>query len=233
LELDRPSVSLLVTPGDPNQPRPLRARKTSQFLTEFGLQVAINGDFFFPWRSRAPWDYYPHVGDPVELEGHAASRGVLYSFGGERWKFPVLYFTRKNKGSFNRVPNDRYHAIAGSHTLLEKGKVREHILDMKDHLDPRTAVGLDKDSRKLIMVVVDGRQPNYSEGVLLRELAEILREFGAYGAINLDGGGSTTLVVADKNGQPRILNSPIDNRIPGRERPVANHLGVYAAPAQP
>jgi exopolysaccharide biosynthesis protein len=50
---------------------------------------------------------------------------------------------------------------------------------------------------------------------------------GARYAMNLDGGGSSTMVVADKDGRARILNSPIDNLIPGRERPVADHLGIY------
>ncbi len=46
--------------------------------------------------------------------------------------------------------------------------------------------------------------------------------------MNLDGGGSSTMVVAGRDGQSRVLNSPIDNYIPGRERPVANHLGIFA-----
>lgn len=77
--------------------------------------------------------------------------------------------------------------------------------------------------------VVDGRQPNYSEGVTLEELALLLREYGAHDAMNLDGGGSTTLVMEGDNGQPVLLNSPIDSRIPGRERAVANHLGIFAS----
>jgi hypothetical protein len=46
----------------------------------------------------------------------------------------------------------------------------------------------------------------------------------------LDGGGSSTMVFEEDNGEPVILNSPIDNYIPGRERPVANHFGVYVIP---
>ena len=52
-------------------------------------------------------------------------------------------------------------------------------------------------------------------------------DIGAHDAMNLDGGGSSTLVVRGEDGQPRILNSPIDLYIPGRERPVGNHLGIY------
>jgi hypothetical protein len=44
--------------------------------------------------------------------------------------------------------------------------------------------------------------------------------------MSLDGGGSSTLVIEGEDGLPEILNSPIDSYIPGRERPVANHLGI-------
>ncbi|MBD2020680.1 phosphodiester glycosidase family protein, partial [Leptolyngbya sp. FACHB-36] len=52
---------------------------------------------------------------------------------------------------------------------------------------------------------------------------------GADKAVNLDGGGSTTIVVSSPTG-PYALNAPIHTKIPLRERPVANHLGFYAAP---
>jgi exopolysaccharide biosynthesis protein len=55
-------------------------------------------------------------------------------------------------------------------------------------------------------------------------------DLGAYYAMNLDGGGSSTMVIEGANGEPVILNSPIDSRIPGRERPVANHLGIFINP---
>jgi exopolysaccharide biosynthesis protein len=48
-----------------------------------------------------------------------------------------------------------------------------------------------------------------------------------YVAMSLDGGGSSTMVIEGEDGQAVILNSPIDNYIPGRERPVGNHLGIY------
>jgi exopolysaccharide biosynthesis protein len=96
-------------------------------------------------------------------------------------------------------------------------------------LYPRTAVATNQQGDKLWIVVVDGRQPYYSEGVTLAELTQIFIEFGVYTALNLDGGGSTTLVVSI-GGKPTLLNSPIHTRIPTRQRPVANHLGIYALP---
>ena len=77
------------------------------------------------------------------------------------------------------------------------------------------------------MIVVDGKQPLYSEGVTIAELTGIVQSLGAYTALNLDGGGSTTLVMT-KNGKPKLLNAPIHTKLPMHERPVANHLGFYA-----
>ena len=79
------------------------------------------------------------------------------------------------------------------------------------------------------LIVVDGRQPGYSEGVTMSELADVAIGLGAEAALNLDGGGSTALVAVE-NGRVHVLNSPIHKRTPGRERPVANPLGVYAPP---
>jgi exopolysaccharide biosynthesis protein len=92
---------------------------------------------------------------------------------------------------------------------------------------PRTAIGYSRNGRYLYLVVADGRQPFYSEGMTTAELAKLMISLGAQYAMNLDGGGSSTMVVQDRAGHARVLNSPIDSYIPGRERPVGNHLGVF------
>ena len=89
---------------------------------------------------------------------------------------------------------------------------------------PRTAVGLAHGGRELLLVVVDGRQKPYSDGMTLRELAELFRSLGATEALNLDGGGSSTFALADpsaRNGL-RIMNRPSDKV----ERAVGNALAV-------
>jgi len=88
---------------------------------------------------------------------------------------------------------------------------------------PRTAVGIAASGRRLLLVTVDGRQHPYSDGMTLRELAEFFLELGVPTAINLDGGGSTTLVVRGPSGALRIANRPSDRE---GERPVANALVV-------
>lgn len=82
---------------------------------------------------------------------------------------------------------------------------------------PRTAIGWTPD-RRLLMVVVDGRQPGWSDGMSLAELTWLFQRLGASHALNLDGGGSTAMVV---NG--RVVNRPSDRE---GERPVGNALAL-------
>jgi hypothetical protein len=217
-------LQFIVTPPDQNGA--VSARTTSQFLDEFGVQIAINGDGFFPWWSRSPMDYYPHVGDPVTPNGYSVSYGDIYANGLQDSRpEPTLYITRKGGMEFNRAPNKVFHSISGDRMLIQSGEI---IADLNDTiLHPRTAIGTNKNGRWLYLVVVDGRQPFYSSGATFQELAEILQDFGAFNAMALDGGGSSTMVVEGENGDPLVLNSPIDNYIPGRERPLANHLGIF------
>jgi hypothetical protein len=84
---------------------------------------------------------------------------------------------------------------------------------------PRTAVGYTADEQTLIVVVVDGRQPSLSGGMTLPELARLMVAEGAHHAYNLDGGGSSTMVVAGS-----VVNSPSD----GRERPNSDGLLFFS-----
>lgn len=98
-----------------------------------------------------------------------------------------------------------------------------------DHVDihPRTAVGIDRDNHRIFLVVVDGRQ-SHSRGFTMVEMSNFLWQLGAEDALNLDGGGSSTMLARDAaTGGLRIRNSPSD----GRERSVANALSVqYTGP---
>lgn len=88
---------------------------------------------------------------------------------------------------------------------------------------PRTAIGITAD-QKLLLVTVNGRQPNVSVGMTLTELGTLLIELGAQQAMNLDGGGSTTMVVRNL-----VLNLPSD----GKERPVGNAIVVVTGVTSP
>lgn len=85
---------------------------------------------------------------------------------------------------------------------------------------PRTAVGFNADSTKLYLLTVDGRQST-SAGMTLTEMGEFMKRFGVQNALNLDGGGSTTMVVHNQ-----VVNDPSDG---SGERAVANALMVVSS----
>ena len=92
---------------------------------------------------------------------------------------------------------------------------------------PRTAVGITEGGRHLIFVVIDGRQAPYSDGMTLREVGWLMLALGARDALNLDGGGSSTMLYADpaRDGVLRIANYPSDKE---GERAVGDALGIAA-----
>ncbi|NDJ59934.1 MAG: phosphodiester glycosidase family protein, partial [Chloroflexi bacterium] len=232
VDLAAAGIDFLVTPDPTPDDRGLPAQTVSQFLDAYNLQVAINGDFFDPWRDFGPLDYYPHTQDLVTVRGLAISDGQIYTRGYSR-NFDTVFISANNRVAFNRPNNDDDNAISGTPMIVENGGVapmRRTGFVLQNH--PRTAIAIDALGRTLILIAVDGRQPNYSEGVSLIELAEIAIEYGAHQALNMDGGGSVSLTIAGPGGAPLILNSPIHNRIPGRERPIGNHLGIYALPPE-
>lgn len=93
--------------------------------------------------------------------------------------------------------------------------------------NPRTAAGIARGGRQLILVAVDGREYE-NAGMTLRELGDLMLGLGARDAINLDGGGSTTLVYADPDsaGRLRVANHPSDK---GGERTVGDALAIVHA----
>jgi exopolysaccharide biosynthesis protein len=114
--------------------------------------------------------------------------------------------------------------VGGVPQLIKNGKIEiswEQEKSSKVFVEtrhPRTAVAKLKDG-KFLMVTIDGRQPNVSVGMNLQELAEMLLEFGATDAMNLDGGGSTTMFLNGK-----IVNQPSDKE---GERKVSDAILVF------
>ena len=96
-------------------------------------------------------------------------------------------------------------------------------------IHPRTAVGMSKDGTELFVTTIDGRS-GASRGMTLPEMGEFFKDMGAHNAVNLDGGGSTTMVARPAGAQtPTVQNSPSD----GEERNVPNSLVFYSdAPAE-
>ena len=114
-------------------------------------------------------------------------------------------------------------ALTGDTFILRDG-VRVSKDDVELH--PRTAIGIDRDTNSVLMLVIDGRQ-TFSRGYTMVELANLMIELGAEDALNLDGGGSSIMVGRQVDGSLAVLNSPSD----GHPRPVANGLEVTYRPA--
>lgn len=229
IDLATPGLSFLVTPGDPIDGHKVRAQSTSQFLSKHHLQLAINGDFFWPWWYYTILNYYPRDKDPTDVNGFAASRGAVYSEEKSDDPRPTLFLSQDNQAGIDQSIGAVYNAISGLPLIVEDGRISDQIKPDEYYagVHPRTALGLDRERKSLLLFIIDGRQPNYSEGATLPELAQIAIEYRAYTALNLDGGGSSTLVIEDRQGRPQVLNSPIHASMPGMERPVGNHLGVW------
>ncbi|MDZ7795609.1 MAG: phosphodiester glycosidase family protein [Candidatus Marinimicrobia bacterium] len=130
--------------------------------------------------------------------------------------------------SYNYLPvvHRIKYLMGGYPTLVRKGE--NAALEAYAHqggtgsfatdLHPRTAVGFDRDTSTMYLVVVDGRQ-SHSAGIDLPDLADIMIELGAWSAMNFDGGRSSVMIVGDE-----IQNSPSD----GHERAVRNCCAVYS-----
>ena len=153
--------------------------------------------------------------DSLVLSGHGANADALAHIRrGDRVAIA------QTLGS--RLADEARLVVGGGPLLVEKGVVnvrsREESMasDIAYGRAPRTGVGVKADGTVLLMVV-DGRS-QYSAGMSLKEFATYLKRFGAVSAVNLDGGGSSEMVL-----DGRIMNRPSD----GSERPVSIGLGVF------
>lgn len=187
-----------------------RQQRTSSFAAEVDAQAAINGGFF------SYDDYYPG--------GLAIGNGVLWN--ADTTTHSSLIFGRdaaqiRAESEVIASASDWMHeAVSGYPRVVVEGDVPTAFSrgDCDDR-HPRSAAGLSRDRQTLYLVALDGRS-SASIGATCEELGEVLADLGAAWAVNLDGGGSTTLWV-DSAG---IVNNPSD----GSERTVGNHLGVHA-----
>ena len=178
----------------------------------WGVDLIVVGDVVVDKvTGQAPIPAYGYV-----VSGHGAARDFLNQVTvGDR-------ITVELKLSPDWLEQGFVHIIGGGPRLVKGGQVyitaeeERFQADIAASRAPRTALGVTAD-RKLLIVTVNGRQPGVSVGMTLEELAELMIELGAVDAMNLDGGGSTTMVIRD-----RVLNIPSD----GTERPVSNAIVV-------
>ncbi|BEV10351.1 phosphodiester glycosidase family protein [Asticcacaulis sp. DW145] len=240
LNLTRAGLHFEVTPGDRSKGMEHVALTASEYQRRSGAQIVINASYFLPFAggSKGADDYYPKSGDPVNVSGAALSHGQRVSPVETdldiRVNSIVCFKAAQVLIREGQVcPAGQTDAVAAGPRLLSDRHVQSFLAFDNNYAmtrAPRTAIGVSADGHTAWLVVVDGRQKGYSEGATLTELTDLFVALGAADAINLDGGGSSTLVREGANHKPDVLNRPIHTGIPGRERPVANHIAVYALP---
>ena len=226
IDLHTDGIEFVVTQECPTNGMNCKARTASDFLKEFHCQIAVNANYFYPFSVHNPLAFYPKRGEGVNPSGTVAAAGKIY--GDKPWGDGVLYLSKNNDARFSQPIGEVYNAVNGNGLFLIDGVLKLPAENDAPPIYARNALALDQNASHIIIVTIDGRQPGYSEGATLSELAEIILANGGVTATRLDEGGSVAVVAADSNGKAMQLNSPIHTRIPGRERPAAVHLGVRA-----
>ena len=244
IDLTTPGVGFTATERDPLWGRPMpdytnetwlvntRRETTADFMARKrregkNVEIAVNTSGWRPWGGRAAsrstyaalyrWD----LADGVEIScGKKPGMGT--------------YFVVRKDGSAEirsiirpSMTNNMAFAIYGNRHLLKNGAPTPET-DLKKYreIHPRTAFGLTADRKTLVILVVDGRQPGYSLGASRADLADPLIREGCADAVNMDGGGSTSLVVFDRaGGDPLMLNHHAN----GYVRKTALNFGIIFA----
>lgn len=219
IRAQEPGIEFLATPDNGDRPGETDGLRTSSFLKQFDCQLAINAGSFAPIHS--------DEGLPQDIHGLHISRGRIVS--PAEPPYPALLIAHDQRLTISAPPFDTAgieNAVPGFQIVLRRGEV----LQTDDKLHPRTGAGISADGQQLYLLVIDGRQPDFSLGASTAEVGGWLRALGAAEGINLDGGGTTTMVIRGEHGEPQVLNRPIHVGVPGRERVAASHLGVKARP---
>ena len=131
------------------------------------------------------------------------------------------------KLSFDGIENKPFLMIGGLPGLFKNSRLTHDFYGVENlrsekfiSKNPRTAAGFNELKDTLTLVVVDGRRPNHSMGMNLYELSRLMKMLGCTDAINLDGGGSSTMVIRDS-----VINKPSDFT---GERVIYNSLMILS-----
>lgn len=206
VDLTNPEVSLIATrPND-------RFITTSEFARRYDAQIAINANFFAQGSC-----------------GLMSGDGEIFDRAYEENCHASIGFGRDNEAAIfdsALIPRGPVPAawmtevLSGKPFILRDGRALVNWVRPQHFYrpNPRTAIGLSADRRTLVIIAADGRRRGVP-GLNGFQLVNVFREFNVSDAVNLDGGGSTALVM---NG--RLANQPSD----GSERIVVSHLGIRA-----
>ena len=224
LDLSRSTLALRVSRGDTSGGNEFQSLTTSSYTRQTGAIIGVNAGFFGP--------VVDAEGVAMDAAGFVVADGVIASPAlvpsqDSAVVRAVVCFKARHViiEDVQACPSQYREGIAAGPRLLRGGIVASDPSNVSRH--PRTALGISARGDRVWLVVTDGRQTGYSEGATLAEMAELLQGLGAVNAINLDGGGSSAMIYNDPALGLRQLNRPIQSGVPGKERPVATHIGVF------
>jgi hypothetical protein len=248
VDLTDPDIQLFTTPRASSYAAESRETLTQTvpgILQQYKLQVVSDANFY---------NANPGGADPsssgvnCEVYGLQISSGIVVSaetsadYSGDPRAASLLFTTNKQpRFVFKNLPPGTnttgiYTAITGYYPIVSNGvnigaaSISGYPDSFIHQTQPRTAFGVSRDARYLYVLTIDGRQSGYSDGALDSETAYWMLQCGAWNAINMDGGGSTSLYMADSTGSPMALNHSSYLAAYGRERYIGSQFGVYAKP---
>ena len=188
------------------------------------MVLVVNGSPWGPFH--APWTF-KYAGN----QGLIVSDGVLVAPPrGKRPSFVVYKDGSKEFKIFTEQDDlsNIAHAISGFGFVLRDGELTLKN-NPKSKFAPRTGYGLSKDKRYMYIVAIDGRQEKYSIGANTYEVGQWLKYLGAYSGLNMDGGGSTTLIVREGKKLKKLnYHAYAQERLTGinYERAVGGCMGI-------
>jgi len=193
--------------------------KVSSFVRDNELIAGINASPFDITSSRER--------QPIKNIGIVVSDGKLLSPVNKNFDAFVLYKDGSaaivSQSSIESI-EDIKNAVGGFRQILKNGELTQRAVQNESR-HPRSAVGISADGRFMYLLVIDGRRSG-SIGATEKETAVILQTLGSFDGINLDGGGSSALVLRYPDNTIKTVNRPIHNGIPGMERAVAGCIGI-------
>mgnify|MGYP002625802353 CR=1 FL=1 len=197
------------------------SREQADGVTVYG---AVNADFFL-WSGK-PYGPYWHNGKCFKDEFTAVTTDPLqyYTYCICVLNDNTVAFIHKN--DYALYSTSIKECVGGYLTpLVENGNVC--YINNPD-IAPRTMIGRSSNGKKVWLAVVDGRSASWSNGATLMEGGYIMHALGAWDVQNLDGGGSSEIIMK-KDGAFEVLNHPSD----GSERLIADGLAITGAVRQP
>ena len=202
-----------------------RAEATSELGKAAGAEIAVNGSYFNV-RTFEPVTFVlvdkKIVGRPTPKE-LVRTNGII-AFRDKKGRKMDIFFC--DTSEYRQVARRYRSALAAGPVLIDDGRIVEYDSDKTFYTGrhPRTLIGKRADG-EMVMAVIDGRFQGEGEGAAIAETAYIARQLGLVEALNLDGGGSSTLWTARKG----VLNHPYDNHRfdHAGERAVPNCIVVY------